>query len=179
MSVLVGIDALVCLADVSDIAFNGGSGGNPTANELPTWDPATKTVSWDGGGTSPWTEIPERNEFSVDLGVDVAEWRPFVAALEDAWVQKARTWMSWSGSMSGAYDDADDTLLTKMKAGFEVWLIFFDSRYIVGSAATPSTYWLGKALLTNVSHSTGSEDFSTFDCDFEGTGPLYRSSVPS
>lgn len=183
MAAIVGIDGAILIAESSDSRFNSGSGGNPQADELPVWDPSAKTWGWSDpdtlGTASPWTEIPERNEFSIDISVDIAERRPFVTLISEAWVKKARTWMSWSGSISGFYDDADNTLFTKMKAGNELWMIFFDSRYVSGVSATPSTYWLGKVLLTNVSHTTGSEDFSTFDSDFEGTDPLYRSAVPS
>lgn len=186
MGALVGIDAAVLVAAVSASQFNSGVGGNPIADELPTVSADGKTWSWENpdslaspNDVSPWTLVAERNEFSLDTSVDVAERKPFVASLEEAWVKKARTWMNWSGSLSGFYDDADNTLFNTMKAGEEVWLIFFDSREISGSTATtPSTYWLGKALLTNVSHSVGSEDFATLDCDFEGSGPLYRSAVP-
>jgi len=183
MAAIVGIDASVLIAEVSAGQFNSGAGGLPQADELPTWNPATKVWSWANPDAlttpldvSPWMELPERNEISLSISVDVAEHRPFVASLADAWVGKARTWMDWSGSLSGFYDDADDSIFNTMKAGMAVWMIMFDSR-ARETTGTPSTYWFGKILLTSVDHTTGSEDFSTLDVDFEGAGKLLRSAV--
>lgn len=123
-------------------------------------------LSTDGG--SNWTPLSERNEFTISISVDVAERRPFVASLSDAWVYKARTWMNWSGSLSGYYDDADDTIFNTMKAGNTVKLRFYSSR------ATTTKYWEGDALLTSVEHGVTTEDFATLSVDFEGVGALTR-----
>lgn len=183
MAAIVGIDASVLIADVGATQFDGGQGGDPQATELPTWNPTTKEWDWANpdaltspDDVSPWQELPERNEISLNISVDVAEHRPFVASLADAWVGKARTWMDWAGSFSGFYDDADDSIFNTMKAGQTVWVVMFDSRE-VETESTPSTYWFGKILLTSVDHTTGTEDFSTLDVDFEGAGVLYRSAV--
>ena len=183
MAAIVGIDASVLIASISAAQFNSGAGGAVQSDELPTWDPVGKAWGWANpdalttpNDVTPWAELPERNEVSLNISVDVAEHKPFVATLADAWVGKARTWMDWSGSFSGFYDNADDSIFTTMKAGLEVWMIMFDSRY-VATEGTPSDYWFGKVLLTSVDHTTGSEDFSTLDVDFEGSGALYRSAV--
>lgn len=115
-----------------------------------------------------WTELPERNEFSININVDSAEHKVFVATLADAWIEKARTWMSWSGSLSGYLDDADDTIYDTVVAGETVYLRFYDSR------RSPSKYWEGPAILTSVDHSTNTDDFSTLNVDFEGQGKLER-----
>ena len=158
MSAIVGIDAAILTAPLGETV-------------LPSWDSGTGT--WTLGA---WTLLPERNELSISISVDVAEHRPFVASLEDAWVGKARTWMDWSGSFSGFYDDEDDSIFTNMKAGLKLQTVIFDSRLTAVSAAQ-TDYWFGKILLTSVDHTTGSEDFSTLDVDFEGAGPLYRSAT--
>lgn len=119
------------------------------------------------GGTT-WTPIPERNEFSININVDVAEHKVFVASLADAWVGKSRTWMDWSGSLNGYYDDADDTIFDTVVAGNVIKIRFHDSR-------NGASYWIGDALLTSVDHSTGTDDYSTLSVDFEGVGPLTRS----
>jgi len=123
-------------------------------------------MSLDSGAT--WATLPERNEFTISISVDVAERKPFVASLSDAWVFKARTWMNWSGSLQGYFDDADDTIFTNMKLGETVRLRFFDSR------ATLTKYWEGDVLLTNVEHAVTTEDFATLSVDFEGVGALSR-----
>ena len=123
-------------------------------------------MSLDSGAT--WATLPEPNEFTISISVDVAERKPFVASLSDAWVFKARTWMNWSGSLQGYFDDADDTIFTNMKLGETVRLRFFDSR------ATLTKYWEGDVLLTNVEHAVTTEDFATLSVDFEGVGALSR-----
>ncbi len=115
-----------------------------------------------------WSPLSERNEFTITISVDVAERRPFVASLADAWVYKARTWMNWSGSLRGYYDDADDTIFDTMKTGNVVMLRFYDSR------AVTTKYWEGDALLTSVEHGVTTEDFATLSVDFEGVGSLDR-----
>jgi len=123
-------------------------------------------ISTDGGTT--WNEISERNEFSISISVDAAEHKVFVTSLSAAWVSKNRTWMSWSGSLSGYYDDADDIIFTTVVAGEVIKIRFFDSR------KTNSRYWQGDAILTSVEHSTNTDDFATLNVDFEGQGPLER-----
>lgn len=123
-------------------------------------------LSTDGG--SQWDVLSERNEFTITISVDVAERRPFVASLADAWVYKARTWMNWSGSLRGYYDDADDTIFDTMKTGNTIKLRFYDSR------AVTTKYWEGNALLTSVEHGVTTEDFATLSVDFEGVGELDR-----
>lgn len=164
MAAIVGIDADVLFATVSTV------GVNPIV--LPTWNSGTETWNLSPGAFS-WTRVPERNEFSINISVDVAEHKVFVTSLAEAWVEKARLYMDWSGSLSGYYDDADDTIFTTMKAGEEAWFVFFDSK------RDTATFWLGKVLLTSVDHSTPNEDFATLDVDFEGTSKLYRSELPA
>lgn len=123
-------------------------------------------ISTDGG--SVWNPLPERNEFSININVDAAEHKVFVATLADAWIEKARTWMAWSGSLSGYYDDADDTIFDTVVQGDVIKLRFYDSM------RSPTKYWQGDAILTSVDHSTGTDDFATLSVDFEGQGALTR-----
>lgn len=118
--------------------------------------------------TPSWTAFTERNEFSINVAVDVAEHRPFVASISDAWVSKARTWMSWSGSLSGYYDDANDDIFDTMVAGEVVLLRFYTTRNDL------TRYWEGQAVLTSVDHSTTTDDFAMLSVDFEGSGTLTR-----
>ena len=119
------------------------------------------------GGTS-WTELSERNEFSISISVESAEHRVFVPTLADAWVEKARTWMSWSGSLQGYYDTEDDTIFNTVIAGEIIKIRFYDTR------SDLTRYWYGDVLLTNVEKTTGTEEFVTLSVDFEGQGRLYR-----
>jgi hypothetical protein len=123
-------------------------------------------ISTNGGGT--WTDLPERNEFTINIRVDTAEHKVFVASLADAWANKARTWMSWSGSLAGYYDDGDDTIFDTVVAGLVVKLRFYNSRN------TPSKYWEGDALLTSVDSTNSTDDYATLNVEFEGQGALTR-----
>lgn len=123
-------------------------------------------VSTNGGGT--WTDLAERNEFTINIRVDTAEHKVFVASLADAWANKARTWMSWNGSLAGYYDDEDDTIFDTVVAGLVVKLRFYNSRN------TPSKYWEGDALLTSVDSTNSTDDYATLNVEFEGQGALTR-----
>jgi hypothetical protein len=133
-------------------------------------------MSEDNGTT--WIPLPERNEFSINIKVDTAEHKVFVTSLAEAWSDKRRTWMSWSGSLQGYYDDASDTIFDKVVEGAEVLLRFYDTRYenltVEDVIANVFKYWQGKAILTSIDHGTGTEDFSTLNVDFEGIGKLNR-----
>lgn len=122
--------------------------------------------STDGGST--WLSLAERNEVSISISVDVAEHKVFVASLADAWVEKARTWMSWSGSFAGYYDDTDDTIFDTVVAGQMIKIRVYSTR------SDMTRYWEGNAILTSVDHSTNTDDFATLDVDFEGSGQLTR-----
>jgi hypothetical protein len=123
-------------------------------------------ISTDSGST--FKDISERNEFSIAIKVDTAEHKTFVTSLSAAWATKQRTWMSWSGSLTGYYDDASDEIFTDVIAGQTVVLRFYDSR------AATTKYWQGSALLTSVDHATKNSDFSTLNVNFEGVGALTR-----
>lgn len=129
-------------------------------------------VEWSANGTSGWTQFSERNEFSISINVDTAEHRIFVATLADAWSDKARTWMSWSGSLNGYYDDANDDIFDKVVAGNEIYLRFTTSQRSTGKV------WQGKVILTSVEHGVGTDDYATLSVDFEGIGALTRVVVP-
>ena len=119
-------------------------------------------------GVSGWTAIPERNNFSISINVDTAEHKIFVATLADAWIEKARTWMAWSGSLDGYYDDADDSIFDAVVAGVVIYLRFYDS------VDALTKYWQGAAIMTSVEHATGTDDYATLSVDFEGHGALAR-----
>ena len=112
-----------------------------------------------------WTELPERNEFSINIKVDTATHKTFVKSLADAWTDKRRTWMDWTGSIQGYYDDADDSIYDQVVKGSKVYLRFYDTRYenltLEDVLANVTKYWQGQALLTSVDHGTGTDDFST------------------
>jgi len=125
-------------------------------------------IAFAASGYSTWSPLTERNEFSININVDSAEHKIFVASLASAWVEKARTWMSWSGSINGYYDDASNTIFNTVVAGETVKLRFYTSLRQTGK------YWEGLAVLTSVEHSVGTDDFATLSVEFEGQGALTR-----
>jgi hypothetical protein len=122
-------------------------------------------ISTDGGTT--WDELSERNEFSISVSVETAEHRVFVPSLADAWVEKARTWMSWSGSLQGYYDTADDTIFNTVVQGENINIRYYDTR-----SDSPATGLGWSADQRREDH--GHDEFVTLSVDFEGQGALER-----
>lgn len=154
-----------------------------TINTLvrPLWDTTDNT--WTvlvNDSTYSWAQFPERNEFSINISVDIAEHKVFVASPSDAWVGKARLYMDWSGSMSGYLDTSTDAIFDEMKAGEDLWVLFVNSKTNDAPTddAPPAQYWLGKVILGSIDMSTPNEDYVTLDVDFSGNGELYRSEMP-
>jgi len=151
---------------------------------LPIWDLTDNTwslvVNSGDGDEFSWMQFPERNEFSISISVDIAEHKVFVASPADAWVDKARLFMDWSGSMSGYLDASTDAIFNNMKAGESLWVLFLNSK--LNDQAIDDQwaeqYWLGKVILGSVDMSTPVEDYVTLDVDFAGSGALYRSEMP-
>lgn len=138
---------------------------------------ALVVISSDGGTT--WSVLSERNEFSISIKVDVAEHKVFVGSLSDAWADKKRTWMSWSGSLQGYFSDTDNTIYDKVVAGNQVAVRFYPTRYgaALGGDNLPTgvtKYWQGNCVLTSVEHGVGTDDFATLSVDFEGVGKLNK-----
>lgn len=176
MTAIVGIDAEILYVSETDA-------GGETAG-LPTFNDATEVWTLDGstlGLTYDWAIFPERNEFAISISVDIAEHKVFRGSPSGAWVEKARLYMDWSGSMSGYLDNTDDTIFEEMKAGVSLWVLFVDSKSedIPTGDNEPDNYWLGKVILGSIDRTTGNEDFASLDVDFEGSGELYRSEIPT
>jgi len=173
MTAIIGIDA--------DILFVSETDASGETCELPKW--STDTLVWDTDYPTNynWLQFPERNEFSISISVDIAEHKVFVASPADAWVDKARLFMDWSGSMSGYLDSSTDTIFVNMKAGASLWVIFINSKTndAPSDDAEPTQYWLGKIILGSIDMSTPVEDYVTLDVDFSGSGELYRTEKPA
>lgn len=112
------------------------------------------------------TELPERNEATVSWDTDVAEARPFVASISVAFADKLPTWKDWSVSLSGYYDDSDDTIVDAAIAGTTGTIIVYPTR------ANMTNYWYGTAFLVSIEHTVQSEDYSELNCEAEGSGAL-------
>jgi len=165
MAAIVGIDAEILYIDKATVVSDG-------TLTLPTWDSGTKVWTLAKEGYT-WKLMSERNEISLTVNVDTAEHKVYVPNVEDAWVDKARLYMNWNGSISGYYDDANDAIFDDMKEGKLVYI------YVVNTKEDTAKYWFGEAILTTVDTGIVNEDFTSLDVDFEGSGPLYRSEIPT
>jgi len=110
--------------------------------------------------------LAERSDATVSWDTDIAEARPFKASAAEAFADKAPTWKSWSASLEGFYDDADDALVTAAIDNTRGMLIIYPTR------ANMTNYWYGYAYIANVEHGINSEDFSSLSGEAEGDGTL-------
>ena len=108
----------------------------------------------------------ERSDATISWDTDIAEARPFKPTPAEAFADKAPTWKSWSSSIEGFYDDADNTLINAAIDNTQGELIVYPTR------SDMNKYWYGQAYIVNVEHGINSEDFSTLNAEAEGTGTL-------
>ncbi len=115
--------------------------------------------------------LPERNDASITIDVDIAEAKPFVANMASAYASKTPTWKTWSASLNGYWDDSDDSLQNSIKDGDVAQLVIYPTR------SNLNNYWYGTATMSSFEQSINSEDYSELNCDFEGSGTLTWISV--
>jgi len=117
------------------------------------------------------TEIPQRNEWSLNISRELQEARVFQSASAGAsWVDQIAGFRSWTGSMNGYYDDSSETLVGyAIGAGSTAVapLLLYESR------ADLTNYWYGLAWF-EVSESTSVDGFVEINIDFTGDGALQR-----
>lgn len=117
-------------------------------------------VYWNGSA------LANRNETTVSQEVDIAEARPFVSSIANAYATKLPTWKSWKVSLNGYYDDTDDTLQNAIKDGTVGQIVIYPTR------DTLTAYWYGNAFASSVENSITSEDYVELNAEFEGSGVL-------
>jgi hypothetical protein len=110
--------------------------------------------------------LAERSDATISWDTDIAEARPFKSSPANAFADKSPTWKSWSASLEGFYDDADNALVTAAINNTQGMLIVYPTR------ADMNKYWYGNAYIVNVEHGINSEDFSSLNAEAEGTGTL-------
>jgi len=110
--------------------------------------------------------LAERSDATVSWDTDIVEARPFKASAAQAFADKTPTWKSWSATLDGYYDDADDALVTAAINNTRGMLIVYPTR------ADQTKYWYGYAYIANVEHGINSEDYSTLSGEAEGDGTL-------
>src|SRR5512146_195824 len=88
------------------------------------------------------TVLPERNDASITIDVDIAEAKPFVASMAVAYATKTPTWKTWSATLNGYWDDNDDSLQNSIKNGDVGQLIVYPTR------SNLQNYWYGQATMS-------------------------------
>lgn len=110
--------------------------------------------------------LANRNDVSISQDVAIAEAKPFVASVSVAYATKTPTWKNWKMSVKGYYDDTDSTVQNAIKNGTVGQIVVYPTRTDV------TAYWYGQAFVTNAPQNINSNEYSTLDSDFEGSGVL-------
>ena len=111
-------------------------------------------------------QIAEAAEWSIDMEFDTDP----DPALGDTWETKLKGLQRWSGSISGNFDDAQDTLWDAGVATTHTPL------YIYPAAGTATRYYYGFCW-PNVSNAGGVTGKITSAVSFEGDGELAKQPV--
>ncbi len=123
-------------------------------------------VYWNGAA------LPSRNETSVKQSADVAEAKPFVASVAQAYATKMPTWKSWTVTLNGYYDTLDDTVQNAIKNGTVAQIVIYPTRTDLAN------YWSGSAFCTSADMTINSSDYAELNAEFEGTGVLTWTNTP-
>src|SRR5512142_986965 len=101
-------------------------------------------VYWNG------TALGGRNDASITQDVEVAEAKPFVASMSAAYANKLPSWKSWKATLSGYYDDADETVQNAISAGTVAQLVVYPTR------SNLNNYWYGDGFVSSCEHTMNS-----------------------
>jgi hypothetical protein len=116
-------------------------------------------------------EVPQRNEWSLNISRELQEARVFQAATAAAtWVDQTAGFRSWSGSMNGYYDDNSEVVngwVVGSNSTGRGALLLYENR------SELTSYWYGLAWFES-SQTTGVDGFVELNIDFTGDGALTR-----
>jgi hypothetical protein len=104
-----------------------------------------------------------RNDASISQDADVAEARPFVSSVANAYPTKAPTWKNWTCSLSGYYDDADNTVQNAIRDGTSAQIVIYPTR------TNLTNYWYGTAFCNSCEAGMTSEDYGSMNAEFTGS----------
>lgn len=119
-------------------------------------------------------ELGERNNWTLTVTRELQEARVFSTIDQStAWVEQEGGFRSWSGSISGYYDDTDETIVEAIVGGTSgkkaLWL--YEDR---GCA---TSYWYGEAWV-DIDENISVDGYAELNADFTGNGQLYRFTAP-
>ena len=129
----------------------------------------TNALVYIGGTPSAPKVAPQRNSWSLDMTRELIEARVFQdAAGEESWVENIGSFKSWSGSVSGYYDDANEDLVAAtVNSTSRNFILLYEDRSVL------TRYWYGLAWF-EMSQDTSADGVIELNVDFTGDGRLYR-----
>lgn len=113
------------------------------------------------------TEVPQRNQWSLQTSRELQEARVFQAVGSGNWVENDTGFQSWSGSLNGYYDNASDVLTDAALGDASKQIVLYEDR------ATLTRYWYGTAWV-EMDQTTGVDAYTELNVSFTGTGALTR-----
>lgn len=115
------------------------------------------------------TEIPQRNQVTVNFTRELSEARVFQAPVAgNYWSEQIVGFTGWTVNINGYYDDSDNAALAFVADGAAKLIVIYESR------SQPSRYWYGSAIFNSVSEDIGVDDVIGLNLSGTGHGPLYR-----
>jgi len=116
-------------------------------------------------------EMPQRNSWSLDISREYREARVFTSnPAAGSWTDQIPGYRSWSGSIDGYYDNADESPITAAFANTAAQIVLYEDRNNLNK------YWYGNAFV-DMSEQVPADDFVTLSLSFTGTGQLTRISM--
>lgn len=112
--------------------------------------------------------VAEVRGWSIEQQADVVE----DTVLGDTWKTNKASLKSWSGSLSGWWDETDATGQTALAVGAEVTLNLYPE-----GATTGDAYFTGTAIVTSKSNKGEVGGMIEFEINFVGNGALSESTV--
>lgn len=114
-------------------------------------------------------ELPQRNSWSLNISRELVEARVFQDSdAGSSWVNQIGGFRSWSGSINGYYDDADESIMT-----YTIDTVSKVSIHLYEKRSDLTRYWYGE-VWTEVSEDAASDGVIELNVDFTGDGVLTR-----
>ena len=123
----------------------------------------TNAICYIGG-----TKVPLANEWSLDIEQEKMEApHSFVcpSSASSAWTERSGGYFSASFSISGLYDETDDSPIDAALGDAEVEVILYPN------CEESTKYWIGD-FWVDVSHTTSVDDYVTLDVSGESDGEV-------
>lgn len=109
------------------------------------------------------TVLDFRNNATISQTTEVAEAKPFVSSIANAFPTKTPTWKSWTCKLDGYYDDQDNTVQNAVRDGVTKQIVVYPTR------TNLTNYWYGDAFCNSVEAGITPEGYGTINAEFTGS----------